>query len=51
MRLGKKLTKRGNNEAKFKSQPIFFKPNIYKRLKNHYFLTKNTPNKFTRKLL
>ena len=35
MRLGNTLTKRGNNEAKFKNQPIFFKQNIYKRLKNH----------------
>ena len=35
MRLGNTLTKRGNNEAKFKNQPIFSKQNIYKRLKNH----------------
>ena len=29
------VDKRTNNEAKFKNQPKFFKPNIFKRLKNH----------------
>ena len=35
MKLGKKLTKRRNNEPKFKYQSILFKPNIFKRPGNH----------------
>ena len=27
--------KKNNNEAKSKNQQFFFKPNIYKRFKNH----------------
>ena len=35
MRLGNKLIKKSKHEAKFKSQPKIFKPDIIKRIKNH----------------
>ena len=48
-RLGKKLTKRGNSEAKLKNQSTFFKPNNFKSLETNSLLTKNFFNKFTKK--
>ena len=40
MKLGKKLTKRTNNEVKFKNQPKLNKPNVFKSFENYSLLTK-----------
>ena len=37
LRSDNKLSEGSNNDAKFKNHPEIFKPNIYKRPKNHYF--------------
>ena len=43
-RLSDKCTKRKYNEANFKNQSTFFKPNNFKSLKNHKLVTKYFSN-------
>ena len=44
LRLSNKCTKRKNNEANFKNQSTFFKPNNFKSLKNQKLITKYFSN-------